>query len=57
MSYFWSHNLKERELLKDSEIDGRILLNWLFIETEGRNQSGGDDAMNFRFLKRDDIIN
>jgi len=32
---FWWGNLKEREHWRDPDVDGRIILRWIFMEVEG----------------------
>jgi len=34
---FWSGNLRERDHLEDTGVDGRILLKWIFGKWDGGN--------------------
>ena len=33
---FWWRNLEEREHLEDPDVDGKIVLRWIFTEWDGR---------------------
>jgi len=37
---FWWENLKERDYLEDPDVDGRIILSWIFRKWELRMWTG-----------------
>jgi hypothetical protein len=37
---FWWENLRERDHLEDTEVDGRIILRWIFRTWEGEAWTG-----------------
>jgi hypothetical protein len=40
LTEFWWGNLMERAQLKDLDIDGRIIANWIFKKWDGEAQTG-----------------